>query len=105
MKTQGLRLADSRIATAERLEKLAAAVKAACIDIQLTQERDGTHQSPGSTVFTAAEMDTEAVMARAEQERLAYLLRLRLTANVKRPLDRARRQSGWKDAGQGSDRV
>lgn len=59
MKTQGLRLEDSQIATAERLEKLAAAaVKAACIDIQLTQERDGTHQLPGSTVFIAAEMQT-----------------------------------------------
>ena len=41
------------------LKKLAAAaVKAACIDIQLTQERDGKHQLPGATVFTEAEMDT-----------------------------------------------
>ncbi len=35
------------MATAERLVKLAAvAVKAACIDIQLTQERDGKHHRP-----------------------------------------------------------
>ena len=59
LKSQGLQLEDSQIATADRLEKLAAvAVKAACIDIQLTQERDGKHQLPGSTVFTESEMDT-----------------------------------------------
>lgn len=40
-------------------------------------------------------------MARAEQEGLAYLFRLRMTANVKRSLERAMRQSDWKDAGQG----
>ena len=57
MKSQGLQLEDSQMATAERLVKLAA-VKAACIDIQLTQERDGKHPLPGSTVFTAPEMDT-----------------------------------------------
>jgi hypothetical protein len=59
LKSQGLQLEDSQVTTAERLEKLAAAaVKAACIDIQLTQERDGKHQLPGATVFTEAEMDT-----------------------------------------------
>jgi hypothetical protein len=59
MKSQGLQLEDSQIASADRLEKLAAAaVKAACIDIQLTQERDGKHQLPGSTVFTEPEMET-----------------------------------------------
>jgi hypothetical protein len=59
MKSQGLQLQDSQVTTAERLEKLAAAaVKAACIDIQLTQERDGKHELPGSTVFTEPEMAT-----------------------------------------------
>jgi hypothetical protein len=59
LKSQGLRLEDSQVASAERLMKLtAAAVKAACIDIQLTQERDGKHQLPGGTVFTAPEIDT-----------------------------------------------
>lgn len=59
LKSQGLQLEDSQLATADRLEKLTAvAVKAACIDIQLTQERDGKHQLPGSTVFTEPEMDT-----------------------------------------------
>jgi hypothetical protein len=39
--------------------KLAAvAVKAACIDIQSTQKRDGKYQLPGATVFTELEMDT-----------------------------------------------
>ena len=43
----------------------------------------------------------EPVMARAEREHLAYLFRLRMTANVKRSLERAMRQSDWADAGQG----
>jgi hypothetical protein len=43
----------------------------------------------------------ERVMARSEQERLAYLFRLRMTVNVKRDLERAMRQSDWADAGQG----
>jgi hypothetical protein len=43
----------------------------------------------------------ERVMARAEQSHLAYLFRLRMTANVKRDLTRAMRHSDWSDAGQG----
>jgi hypothetical protein len=43
----------------------------------------------------------EAVMARAEQEKLAYLFRLRMTANVRRAMQRAMRESEWTDAGQG----
>ena len=40
MKSQGLQLEDSQLATADRLVKLAAAAtKAACVDIQLTQGR------------------------------------------------------------------
>src|SRR5246500_2219405 len=42
----------------------------------------------------------ERVMARAEQNGLAYLFRLRMTANVKRSLERAMQQSDWADAGQ-----
>jgi len=64
MKSQGLQLEDSQIASAERLVKLAAiATKAACIDIQLTQERDGKAQLPASNLFTAAEIDTIAVLS------------------------------------------
>jgi hypothetical protein len=40
-------------------------------------------------------------MGRAEQKGLAYLFRLRMTANVKRDLLRAMQQSDWADAGQG----
>jgi hypothetical protein len=59
MKSQGLQLEDSQIASADRLVKLAAAAtKAACIDIQLTQERDGKHQLSAATVFTESEIDT-----------------------------------------------
>jgi hypothetical protein len=59
MKSQGLGLEDSQMASAERLVKLAAtAVKAACIDIQLVQERDGKHGSDAATVFARAEIDT-----------------------------------------------
>jgi len=43
----------------------------------------------------------ERVMARAEQNDLKYLFRLRMTANVRRSLDRAMRYSDWADAGQG----
>jgi Transposase DDE domain group 1 len=42
----------------------------------------------------------ERVMARAEQNDLAYLFRLGTTANVKRSLERAMQQSDWVDAGQ-----
>ena len=40
-------------------------------------------------------------MARAEQEGLPYLFRLRATANVKRALERAMAERDWSDAGQG----
>src|SRR4051812_28627368 len=47
------------MATAEGLMKLtAAALKAACIDMQLVQERDGQHGLPASTVFAPAEIAT-----------------------------------------------
>ena len=58
-KSQGLGLEDSQMATAEGLMKLtAAALKAACIDMQLVQERDGQHGLPASTVFAPAEIAT-----------------------------------------------
>jgi hypothetical protein len=58
-KSQGLQLEDSQLASADRLVKLAAAaIKAACLDIQLVQERDGKHQLPASTVFTEPEIET-----------------------------------------------
>lgn len=58
-KSQGLQLEDSQLASADRLVKLTAtAMKAACIDMQLVQERDGKHQLPASTVFTEPEIET-----------------------------------------------
>src|SRR6516164_9400180 len=48
-----------------------------------------------------AEWGNEGVMARAEQEGLPYLFRLRATANVKRALERAMAERDWSDAGQG----
>jgi Transposase DDE domain group 1 len=48
-----------------------------------------------------AEWGNEGVMARAEQEGLPYLFRLRTTANVKRALERAMVESDWAEAGQG----
>ena len=67
-KSQGLGLEDSQLETADRLVRLsAAAMKAACIDMQLVQERDGIHGLPASVVFSAAEIATiEALNARLE---------------------------------------
>jgi len=63
MKTQGLRLEDSQVATAERLVKLAAiATKAACVDMQLVHARDGKDGEPASNVFTEAEIATLTVL-------------------------------------------
>jgi hypothetical protein len=63
MKTQGLQLEDSQLASAEGLLKLAAAAtKAACVDIQLVQERDGKHQLPAANIFTDAEVETLEVL-------------------------------------------
>src|SRR2546430_17386838 len=43
----------------------------------------------------------EPVMARAEQEGLAYLFRLRMTANVKRALTKMMAERDWTTAGPG----
>ncbi len=43
----------------------------------------------------------ERVMSRAEQDGLAYLFRLRMTANVKRALTNRCSRADWTDAGQG----
>jgi hypothetical protein len=43
----------------------------------------------------------ERVMARAEQQDLAHLFRLRMTANVRRSLDRAMQRADWVDFGLG----
>jgi hypothetical protein len=62
LKTQGLKLEDSQIGTAERLLKLVAiAAKAAVITIQLLQARDGGQQS-ADIAFNASEMTTLAAL-------------------------------------------
>lgn len=59
MKSQGFGLEESQINTADRLMKLAAAAtKAACIDMQLVQERDGKHGLAADTVFSEPEIAT-----------------------------------------------
>jgi hypothetical protein len=57
MKTQGLRLEDSQIETADRLLKLAAiATKAAAVILQLLQARGGKSAEPASTAFVEHEV-------------------------------------------------
>jgi len=59
LKTQGFKLEDSQIATADRLLKLVAiAAKAAVITLQLLQARDGRGQQPVRLAFDADEIAT-----------------------------------------------
>jgi hypothetical protein len=54
MKTQGLKLEDSQLETADRLLKLAAiATKAAAVTLQLVQARGGRSAEPASLAFSA----------------------------------------------------
>jgi hypothetical protein len=63
LKTQGFRLEDSQISTADRLLKLVAiAAKAAVITIQLLQARDGRGHQPVRLVFDANEVATLAAL-------------------------------------------
>ena len=57
MKTQGLQLEDSQLASAEGLIKLAAiATKAAAITLQLVQARDGKNGEPAEIAFSEPEI-------------------------------------------------
>jgi hypothetical protein len=57
MKSHGLQIEDSQLASAHGLIKLAAiATKAACVILQLVQARDGTSGEPASTAFTEPEL-------------------------------------------------
>jgi len=63
LKTQGFKLEDSQIATADRLLKLVAiAAKAAVITIQLLQARDGRGHQSVRLVFDASEVATLAAL-------------------------------------------
>lgn len=57
MKTQGLKLEDSQLETADRLLKLAAiATKAAAVILQLVQAREGRSAEPARLAFSASEI-------------------------------------------------
>ncbi|TPJ13544.1 IS4 family transposase [Mesorhizobium sp. B2-7-2] len=63
LKSQGLKIEDSQLQSAPRLEKLVAiAAKAAAIVMQLVQARDGRDDQPASLIFTAPEVDTLAAL-------------------------------------------
>jgi Transposase DDE domain len=63
MKTQGLKIEDSQLQLASRLEKLVAiAAKAAVIVMQLVQARNGQDNQPADIVFTQNEIDTLAAL-------------------------------------------
>jgi hypothetical protein len=63
LKTQGFRLEDSQVGTAERLLKLVAiAAKAAVITIQLLQARDGRCHQPVRLAFDTTEVATLAAL-------------------------------------------
>ena len=74
LKTQGFRLEDSQVATAERLLKLVAiAAKAAVITLQLLQARDGRSHQPVRRAFGVDEVTTLAALNRnleAQSKRL-----------------------------------
>jgi hypothetical protein len=59
LKSQGLRIEDSQLESAEGLIKLVAiATRVACIVIQLVQARNGGEELPAEFVFTAEEIET-----------------------------------------------
>jgi hypothetical protein len=69
LKTQGLKLEDSQIGTADRLIKLVAiAAKAAVITIQLLQARDGSQQS-ARVAFNTGEMTALVALNRQYEAR------------------------------------
>jgi hypothetical protein len=74
LKTQGFKLEDSQLETAERLLKLVAiAAKAAVITLQLVQARDGRDHQPVRIAFDATEVVTLAAFNRnleAQSKRL-----------------------------------
>ena len=74
LKTQGFKLEDSQVGTAERLLKLVAiAAKAAVITLQLVQARDGRDHQPIRIAFDTEEVATLAAFNRnleAQSKRL-----------------------------------
>ena len=72
VKTQGLRLEDSRLETADRLLKLTAiAAKAAVITLQLVQARDGRSAEPATLAFDDRQLEVLAAFAAKYRGRTA----------------------------------
>ena len=70
LKTQGLKIEDSRVETADRLLKLAAiAAKAAVITLQLLHARDGRSGEPASLAFDDDDIQLLAALATKYQGR------------------------------------
>lgn len=70
LKTQGFRIEDSQLHTAERLTKLVAiAAKAAAIVMQLAQARDGRDDQPASNAFNDAEIEALSALERRLRQR------------------------------------
>ena len=68
LKTQGLRIEDSRVETADRLLKLTAiAAKAAVITLQLVQARDSQSDEPASLAFNEDEIQVLAALGNKYQ--------------------------------------
>jgi len=96
LKTQGLCLEDSQVETADRLLKLAAAAtKAACVDIQLTQERDGPHGLPATHVFSQAEIATTEALIPSLQGSTPRQHNLHPTGSLARAAWVIARLGGW----------
>jgi hypothetical protein len=85
------------------------------VEVQAGNQHASKHSSPGLwellhrlgrahwPAFIRGDKDwgTEANMARAEQEGIEYLFKLRLTSGVKKLLERLMRDTDWQEAGQG----
>ena len=85
------------------------------VEVQPGNQSASKHSSPGLwellerigradwPAFIRGDRDwgTQANMARAEQESIDYLFKLRLTSGVKKVIERLMRGADWSDAGQG----
>ena len=85
------------------------------VDVSAGDEHTSNHSAPGlwalldrtprdcwpSLLRGDKGFGNEGIMAEAERRALPYLFKLRLTAKVKRAIERLSGQSDWADSGQG----
>ena len=72
MKTEGLRIEDSQLQTAERLMKLVAiAAKAAAVVIQLVQARNGSEEIAANIAFSTDEIEVLEAINKSLQGKTA----------------------------------